>query len=441
MSLNFSSIDRRILQLALPSVINNITVPLLGLCDLAIVGHIGSGIYLAAMSVATTFFNVTYWLFGFLRMGSSGLTAQAHGANDKQAILVSLLRALCVATVISALLLMLQHPLWKLALWLISPSSGVGAIANIYFRIVIWGAPPTLALMCLNGWFIGMQDTRSPMYVAVFQNIVNVIVSLSLVFGLDMKMQGVALGTLIAQWTGLIASTFLLWCHLSKLGHIHFSFAELGNKTQLAHFFSLNRDIFLRTICLVSVNFGFTAFGARQGDFVLAANTLLMTFFTLFSYIMDGFAFAGEALAGHAFGANDTSGLKAVKHQLLRWGVGIAIMATVLFCLGGKLLIALLSNDTTVLTIANQFLPWACLIPVAGTLAFVLDGICIGLTMTHPMLLASFTASLLFFLIAWSTFFLPHTSATLANHALWLAFILYLSVRGWILMGSLGKKV
>lgn len=433
MSITLSTLDRRILQLALPSVINNITIPLLGLCDLAIVGHIGSGIYLAAMSVATTFFNVTYWLFGFLRMGSSGLTAQAHGAGDRKAIYASLLRALGVAFSVATLILLLQYPLWKLALWLISPSAGVGAIANVYFHIVIWGAPPTLALMCLNGWFIGMQDTRTPMYVAIFQNVVNVSVSLSLAIGLDMKMQGVAFGTLVAQWTGLFASVYMLRRHVVHLGSIHISWMELLQRTELAHFFSLNRDIFLRTVCLVAVNFGFTAFGARQGDTVLAANTLLMTFFTLFSYVMDGFAFAGEALSGHALGANDRQGLHAVTRRLIQWGTGLSLTATLLYVLGGKLLVGLLSSDPTVVSVADHFLPWACMIPLAGTLAFVLDGICIGLTLTRPMLLASFVASLLFFVVAWVSFSLTLPARAWTNHLLWLAFILYLLIRGVVL--------
>lgn len=433
MSFTLSILDRRILQLALPSVINNITIPLLGLCDLAVVGHIGSGIYLAAMSVATTFFNVTYWLFGFLRMGSSGLTAQAHGAGDLKAIYMSLLRALGVAVCVAVIILLLQYPLWRLALWLISPSAGVEAIATVYFRIVIWGAPPTLALMCLNGWFIGMQDTRTPMYVAIFQNVINVIVSLSLAIGLGMKMQGVALGTLIAQWSGLLAAVCMLRRHVARWGSIHITCKELSQRTELAHFFSLNRDIFLRTVCLVAVNFGFTAFGARQGDTMLAANTLLMTFFTLFSYVMDGFAFAGEALSGHACGANDRQGLQAVIQRLIQWGTGLAFTATLFYAFGGKLLIGLLSSDPTVVSMADHFLPWASMIPLAGTLAFVLDGICIGLTRTRSMLLASFVASLLFFVVAWLTFSFTLPTQECTNHLLWMAFILYLLIRGVVL--------
>ena len=426
-------INKRILQIAVPSIISNITVPLLGLIDVTIVGHLGAAAYIGAIAVGGMLFNIIYWIFGFLRMGTSGMTSQAYGKHDLDEVARLLLRSVGVGLLIAIVLVALQYPIRKLAFTFIQTTEEVERLATLYFRICIWGAPAMLGLYGFAGWFIGMQDTRSPMYVAIFQNVVNVIVSLSLAIGLGMKMQGVALGTLIAQWTGLFASVYMLCRHVVRLGSVHISWKELLQRTELAHFFSLNRDIFFRTVCLVAVNFGFTAFGARQGDTVLAANTLLMTFFTLFSYVMDGFAFAGEALSGHAWGANDSQGLQAVIRRLIQWGTGLAFTATLLYALGGRLLVALLSNDQTVVMMADRFLPWACMIPLAGTLAFVLDGICIGLTLTRPMLLACFAASLLFFVVAWIAFSLILPSQAWTNHLLWLAFILYLLVRGVVI--------
>lgn len=419
-------IDSDILKLAIPSIVSNITVPLLGLVDLTIVGHLGSARYIAAIAVGTMIFNVLYWLFGFLRMGTSGMTAQALGRGDGQLVRLLLRRSLTVGVGIAMVMLALQLPLRWLTLTLIHPSPQVVPLVTTYFNIVIWGAPAMLALYSLNGWFVGMQNTRVPMVVAIVQNVVNIIVSVALVFGVGLKIEGVALGTLVAQWSGFALA---LW--LRRRVSVPSGGLEPTLTVTWSSFFTVNRDIFLRTVCLVAVNLFFTSAGARQGDMTLAVNTLLMTFFTLFSYVMDGFAFAGEALAGKAGGAGDAPTLRATVRRLLLWGVMMVMAFTLAYVIGGNGFLGLLTSDGRVVAAASPYFFWACLIPVAGMAAFVYDGIFIGLTATRGMLVSSVAATALFFLVFFvGERLLGSTAALPPNHFLWLAFILYLAMRG-----------
>ena len=414
-------IDNSILKLALPSIISNITIPLLGLVDLAIVGHIGSETYIGSIAVGSMIFNVIYWIFGFLRMGNSGMTSQALGRKDYKAVLQVLKRSMIVALSISFLFLISQLPLCKLSLWIMHPSDAVSELTRIYFFICIWGAPAVLMLYALNGWFIGLQNTRIPMMIALFQNVVNIILSLFFVIVLGMKIEGVALGTVIAQWSGALIGLWFAYGNMEKLRK---KSTSLHTPIQWISLFLVNRDIFIRTLFLVSVNLSFTAFGARQGDLILSANTLLMTFFSIFSYVLDGFAFAAEALCGKAFGTKDLCSFKNHTSHLLRWGIGLALVGTLLYIGGGHFFLTLITNSKVVLSVSSDYFYWVVLIPLSGYLAFVLDGVFIGATMTRYMLVSSFLAAICFFAI----YFL--FSSLLGNHALWLAFILFLFVRG-----------
>ena len=431
--------DQEILHLAIPSIVSNITVPLLGLVDLAIAGHLGSARYIAAISVGSMIFNVIYWLMGFLRMGTSGMTGQAYGAEDTTVIRMLLRRSLTMSLLIAAAFLVLQWPLREAALSIIHPSQAVWPLAAAYFNIVIWGAPAMLSLYSLNGWYIGMQDTRVPMVVAIFQNIVNILASLLFVFALGMKVEGIALGTLVAQWSGVLLSVVLLRTKLNKMRMMASDTTSAtttedgSSRYSWATFFRTDRDIFLRTLCLVAVNLAFTSAGARQGDLMLAVNTLLMTFYTLFSYVMDGFAFAGEALGGKYFGARDDAGLSnVIRRLLLRWGLSLALVFTALYALGGGFLLRLLTDDVQVVEAARTFAYWTWLIPLAGFAAFVYDGIFIGLTATRGMLVSSFVASVVFFGILGvadhASFAQVHPQ--IVNHVVWSAFIAYLAMRG-----------
>lgn len=415
--------NKTILRLALPSIVSNITVPLLGLIDVAIVGHLGAAAYIGAIAVGGLLFNIVYWSFGFLRAGTSGLTSQAYGRGEPVETALVLVRALTIGLGIAAILLLLQYPIRQAAFLAIDTSDEVRRLASLYFSICIWGAPAVLGLYGLTGWFIGMQNSRYPMYIAITQNIVNILASLTLVYLLDMKVEGVALGTLLAQWGGFGMALFL-WRR--RYGELRpwLSIRKALQRNAMRRFFSVNGDIFLRTLCLIAVTTFFTSTGARQGDVILAVNTLLMQLFTLFSYFMDGFAYAGEALVGRFIGARDKASLHLSIRLLFRWGMGLTALFTLLYAIGGESFLGLLTDDKTVIAAAGAYYYWALAIPVAGFAAFLWDGVFIGATATRLMLYSMLVASAVFFIL----YYLFRD--TLGNHALWLAFVVYLSLRG-----------
>lgn len=425
--------NKRILAIAIPSIISNITVPLLGLIDVTIVGHLGSPAYIGAIAVGGMLFNIIYWIFGFLRMGTSGMTSQAYGQRNRNEVAQLLLRSIGVGLLIALFLLLLQYPIQKLAFTFIKTTPEIEKLATLYFRICIWGAPATLGLYGFAGWFIGMQNSRFPMYIAITQNIVNIAASLSFVFLLDMKVEGVALGTLIAQYAGFLMAVWL-WIRYYKPLRKQITLKGVWQKQAMTRFFSVNRDIFFRTLCLVIVTMYFTSAGAAQGEIVLAVNTLLMQLFTLFSYIMDGFAYAGEALAGKYIGARNRTALHQTVLQLFGWGIGLSIAFTLLYAIGGKSFLGLLTNETAVIGEAGNYFYWVLAIPLAGFSAFLWDGIFIGATATRQMLVAMLIASVSFF----ATYYSFHS--LMGNHALWLAFLVYLFLRG-VVQAVLSKKI
>ena len=312
-------------------------------------------------------------------------------------------------------------------------------LTRTYFNICIYGAPAMLGLYGVTGWFLGMQNSRSPMWVAIVQNVVNILCSLLLVYGFGLKVDGVALGTLIAQYAGFLTALFLLMRHYRRLMRylperlfsakaLH----TLWNRTAMARFFSVNRNIFLRTLCLVTVTLFFTSADAAQGEAILAVNTLLMQLFTLYSYIMDGFAFAGEALSGRYIGARHAEAFFSTVRRLFGWGALISLLFTLTYALGGASFLQLLTSEEEVIAASATYFPWALLIPLCGLAAFIWDGIYIGATATRGMLLSMAIATLTFFLL----YAALHT--IWGNHALWLAFLAYLLQRG--LMQTLLRK-
>ena len=423
--------DRQILKIALPAIVTNITVPLLGMVDTAIVGHMGAAAYIGAIAVGSMMFNLVYWLFGFLRMGTSGMTAQARGRRDMAEAAGILARSIRVALMVAALMLLLQWPLCKLMLWLIAPTDDVVPWVDVYFRIVVWGAPAVLGLYSLTGWFIGMQNTRIPMVVSILQNVVNIAASLLFVYGWGMQVEGVALGTVVAQYAGVVVALAFLWRYYRKVlaGRIvgsvlmiQFSKKMVSRRTDpMIH---VNRDIFLRTLCLVAVNLYFTSAGARQGAAILAVNTLLMQLYLLFSYVMDGFAYAGEALGGRYWGARDWVAYKDVVRRLFGWGAMMTTLFTCIYIIGGMPFLRLLTDEPQVVEASQAYVWWAYLIPAAGVAAFIWDGLFIGTTQTRGMLISSAVAAILFFVTATITMNL------MGNHGLWLSMILYLLTRG-----------
>ena len=422
--------DRQILHIALPSIVSNITVPLLGLIDVSIVGHLGAASYIGAIAVGGMLFNMIYWLFGFLRMGTGGLTAQAYGRHDLQEVTRILLRSLSISLLLALALLLLQYPIRNIAFMCMDTSEEVRQLATLYFHICIWGAPATLGLYGFTGWYIGMQNSRFPMFIAITQNIVNIAASLFFVFVLKMKVEGVALGTLVAQYAGL-GMACLLWLAYYRPLQKYLRQKALFDRTEMKRFFQVNRDIFFRTLCLIAVTVFFTSTGAAYGDVVLAVNALLMQLFTLFSYFMDGFAYAGEALTGKYIGAKDNQSLRLTIRHLFKWGIALSLLFTLLYGAGGKSFLGLLTNDTSVISASEEYIYWVLAIPLAGFSAFLLDGICIGATATHLMLRSMLVASASFFLLYYGL------HDTLGNHALWMAFIVYLALRGVVQGGIL----
>lgn len=416
---------KQVFKLALPSIISNITVPLLGIIDLTIVGHMGDVIYIGAIAIGTMIFNVLYWLFGFLRMGTSGMTSQALGRRDLTEAMRLLVRSLTISTAIAATFIVFQLPIRWMALSIMQPTEQIAEQAAIYFSICIWGAPAMLGLYGLTGWFIGMQNTRIPMLVSIFQNIVNIVASVSFVFGFGMKIQGVALGTLTAQWTGFLLALYCWKRYYGRLAEYNWK-AGLFKRSTMVRFFAVNRDIFIRTLFLVGVNFFFISAGSRQGAIILSVNTLLMTLFTIFSYVMDGFAYAGEALSGKYYSATNKLAFDRVYNSLFAWGAIMAVVFTLVYAVGGNGFLMLLTNEAVVVQAAEAYFWWAVMIPIVSVSAFVYDGIFIGLTATRSMLVSSVVSALVFFVLylALQTY--------LGNHALWLAFVVYLGLRGGI---------
>lgn len=414
-----SELRHKILAIALPAIASNITTPLLGLVDSAITGHIGSPMYLGAIAVGGTMFSMLYWVLNFLRMGSGGLTAQAYGRADAEAQAEVLWRGLLLAAGLGALLILLSPAVGGALPRLLDADADTGPLAKRYFDILIWGAPAVLGNYVLSGWFLGMQNARTPMWMAVFTNCVNILVSLMLVFGLGWRIEGVATGSLVAQWAGFGLGV----AELRRYGPLRLSWHRIVAGDGLKRYFAINTDIFLRTLCLVAVTLWFTRSGAGNGVVTLAANALLLQLFYLFSYFMDGFAYAAEALGGRFHGAGDSFSLRRLISSLLRIGAVLALSVSVLYIFAGHLILNILTDDGAVVAAASAYLPWAALVPIVGVWAFIWDGIFIGLTRTRGMLAAMFVAMVGFFATYVAT-------RSLGNHGLWLAFCVYLLLRG-----------
>lgn len=418
-----STMNRKILRLAVPNIISNITIPLVGMVDLAIVGILGSVDMLAAIAIGTTIFNMLYWNFGFLRMGTSGLTAQAYGGRDFRQVQRVLMRSIVVSLFIAILILLFQEPLVRAIMLFMDSSPVVESLALDYFYIRVWAAPATLALYAFKGWFIGMQNSKTPMWIAILINVVNVVASLFCAFTLEMGLSGVALGTTIAQWSGLGVA---VWCVVRYYGRVLDSrslFEGVFDGRELGRFFKLNGDIFIRTLCLVAVFTYFTKAGSSMGTVTLAANTLLLQLFTLFSYFMDGFAYAGESLTGRYTGSASSVMLRRSVTAIFRVGAMVAVGFMLLYLFAGRYILMVFSPPAEVMAEAEAYIWLVAAVPLVGFGAFLMDGILVGMTRSAIMRNSMLVATALFFglyftLVDW-----------LGNTALWLSFLLYLLAR------------
>ena len=434
-------VNRNILNLAVPSILANITVPLVGMADIAVAGHLDAGnavssaTLIGGVAIGTMLFDLLYWNFGFLRVGTGGLTAQAFGRGDRKDSASILTRAAGIAVACSLLLLAVQWIFLKAAFAVVDCTPEVEKLASDYFFIRIWASPATLTLMSFKGWFIGMQDSISPMVTDLVVNIVNVAASVVLALGLDMwdfhydgiGFPGIAAGTVIAQYSGLLCAAVILAVKYWKKVFGGFTFNDIVMSfkgAEMKRFFVMNTDLFVRSLCFIGIYIGFTTFSAHYGDLLLASSAILMKIMMLFSYFTDGFAYAGEALTGKNIGARNTTELRQTVRHLFGWGIGLSVAFTLLYAIGGKGFLGLLTNDTTVIEASGAYFYWVLAIPLAGFTAFLLDGICIGATATGLMLRSMAVASVSFFALY---FGFEHTGG---NHALWLAFIVYLALRG-----------
>ena len=425
---------KKVLRLAIPSIVSNITIPLLGLVDVAITGHMGDAVYMAAIAVGSMVFNIIYWLFSFLRFGTGGLTAQAFGessscAGNQNECCRILVRSLLTSVIIALLLLLLRNPLFSIGMWAINPDAEIMPIIKTYYDICIWGTIPSLALYAMTGWFVGMQNTVYPMIISIAQNILNICLSAFFVFYCGMKIEGVALGTLIAQWGGAIIGLITMMLRYKALWAVFPLDKEMlpilkSIVSRMGNYGKVNTTLFIRTLFLVAVNLWFIIAGAKCGTVILAVNSVLMQMFILVSYVMDGFAFAAEALCGRYYGANDKSNFRLALMSVWKCSIVLTAVYVLVYFAGGEGFLKLLTDDASIRTATVEYLPWAIAIPVCGVGAFVWDGVFVGITNVSGMLYGTFAGATAFFAIYYGL------SPEFHNHALWLAFNCYLLVRG-----------
>ena len=403
------ALNKEILRLAIPSILANLTVPIVGMVDIAVAGHLqGTELFTAAafiggISIGSMLFDLLYWNFAFLRVGTGGLTAQAFGRGDRRECARILMRALLLALGCAALIILIQWPFSKLAFLVIDSSGEVKQLALKYFFIRVWAAPATLGLMGFRGWFIGMQDSFSSMMTDLVVNGVNIAASIVLTLGIGtwegFGFPGIALGTVIAQYSGLLYATLKV---LFRYRHVFdgFSRQDLQQSfagSEIRGFMSMNGDIFVRSLGFMAIYISIPAIAAHYGDLMLAANTILMKLLMIFSFFTDGFAYAGEALTGRFIGAKDLVMTKKSVRYVFYWSMSIVLGFMAAYWFGGVPMLRLMSSDAAVVEASRQFLPWLVLMPLTGCTAFTWDGIYLGATASKGIRDAMLWAAAAFF--------------------------------------------
>ena len=371
------NMNKEVLRLAVPSILANITVPIVGIVDVAIAGHISDASAIGGIAIGTMLFDLLYWNFGFLRIGTGGMTAQAFGRGDKEETVQIFAQSMTIALGAALVIWMIQWLFVNIVLGLVPCSPEVAAFARKYFFVRIWAAPATLSLMAFKGWFIGMQNTVAPMVCDLVVNGVNMAASWLLAVHTPLGAMGVAYGTLIAQYTGLLVAVGLLWGRYRQLFR-HLSLRSSLLWQQLKRLFVLNGNLFVRSLCFMVVYVGFTSLTSRFGDGPLAVGTIMMKIFMLFSYFIDGFAYAGEALTGRFIGAQDRSNLRRAMRILFAWTLGVGLVCTAVYALSGEGMVRLMTSDVSVIEGSRPFLPWLVAMPLVSCLAFMWDGVFVG---------------------------------------------------------------
>jgi MATE family multidrug resistance protein len=371
--------NKRILQLAVPSILANITIPLVGVVDTAIVGHISDASAIGGIAIGTMLFDLLYWNFGFLRVGTSGMTAQAFGRGDRKECTRLLTQSLGIVGIATMAIWVLQWLFVTAVLACVPCSPEVASFAREYFFVRIWAAPATLSLLAMKGWFIGMQDTVSPMAVDILVNVVNMVVSYVLAVHTPLGPIGVAYGTLVAQYSGLVLAVMILWLKY----HLQSTRAELRAALRwdrMRRLMQLNGNLFIRSLCFMVVYVGFTSLASKYGDTELAVSAILMKLFMLFSYFVDGFAFAGEALVGRYIGERAPRMTRRAVRLLFNWSLGVGLIFTAVYALWGGDCIRLITTDMMVIDGAHPYMAWLIAMPIVSTLAFMWDGVYVGAT-------------------------------------------------------------
>ena len=449
------TIDKEILRLALPSILANITVPLVGMVDIAVAGHLSASAaaLIGGISVGSLMFDMLYWNFGFLRAGTGGMTAQAYGREDWGECRSLLFHSLGTALLISLAILLIQWPFQKLVFLLVNCSEEVKSLALKYFFIRIWAAPATLSLMAFRGWFIGMQDTFSSMLTDVIVNGVNILASIFLALGIPgtafkgIGFSGIAWGTILAQYTGLFFATGVVAVKYRQKVRLPVKpgvpdgtgvTVPDGNVTgrpfaarraSMHRFFAVNGDLFIRSLCLMVVYLAFTAISAKFGDVLLAMCSVMMKLMMIFSFFTDGFAFAGEALTGRFIGMERPELLREGVRHTFAWSLGIGMMFVAIYLLFGMGMFRMMTSDLSVVGSAQGFLPWLVLMPLVGSTAFTWDGIYTGATRTKPLRNSTIGCMIAFFLVWFLGLMLLKPQGNSLVHLLFAAYYSHLIFR------------
>jgi multidrug resistance protein, MATE family len=413
-----------ILRLALPNIVTNLTVPLLSIVDLHLMGHLNNELYMGAVAMGVVVFNFVLWGFAFLRMSISGISAQYYGANNQQANAHILWQGLTVTLVASVLLLIFQVPIIKASLMLMDGSPEVKVLAADYFRWRIWAAPAIIAQMVFMGWFLGQQNAIIPMVVSILVNVLNIAMSFIAVKQLNMGIQGVALASVFAQSVGVIVCIAYLNRRYAFVKRF-INFVDLFRVKSYRYFLNVSGDIFLRTLCVIAVFTFFTSQSAGMGNAVLAANSALLQFLFLFAYFLDGFAFAAEAIVGRLVGGNQHKALKKAVRKLFIWGILFAVIFSLVYFGFSTNILGLITNNHSVLDVADDYVVWIIFLPLASFMSFVWDGVYIGATASKAMRNTMLFSTLLFF-------FLPYylLKPIFFNHAIWVSMLSFFLMRG-----------
>lgn len=433
-------LNREILKLAIPSILANITVPLVGIADIAVAGHLSgsAAIFIGGISIGSLLFDMLYWNFSFLRIGTGGMTAQAYGRDDMSAAAATLIRSVFVSMLLAISCILIQWVFVDFVFLFVKCSPEVRALAETYFHIRIWAAPATLTLMALKGWFIGMQNSVIPMATDLIVNGMNIAGSIILAMGLPawgfsgIGFPGISVGTVAAQYSGLLFAVSMLMLRYRKKVFAGFSLKDARESFtghEMKRFFNLNADLFIRSLAIMGIYAGITVISARYGDMMLAVSSILVQLMMIFSYFTDGFAYAGEALTGKFIGRRDKPAVRQTVRSVFAWSMGVAAVFMVLYAFFARPMLYVLTSDTEVVTASMEFIPWLIPMPIIGCAAFTWDGIYVGATASKPIRNSTLWAVLGFFIVWFAGYFILRPSPHIAVHILMAGFLVHLLIR------------